>query len=186
MQTALPRRPFTTDEYHGLAAAGMLNEDDRVELLGGDIVEMTPIGSRHAACVDRLNLLLQRFADGRAIIRVQNPIRLNAYSEPQPDLSVLKLRTDFYATAHPAPADVLLVIEVSDSSAGYDLDVKLALYAQFGIPEVWLVDLQNGHVEIFTRPAAEGYQQSHRATGGDRVSVVALPGFDVSAGELVA
>src|SRR5580700_8395255 len=109
MGTVLQRRRFTADEYYRLAAVGILRENDRVELLDGDIVEMTPIGSHHAACVDRLIALLQRRVEGRGILRVQNPIRLNSRSEPQPDLSVLKLRTDFYASSHPQPGDILLV-----------------------------------------------------------------------------
>ena len=116
METAQQRRLFTADEYYRLADVGIFRRDDRVELLDGDIVEMTPIGSRHAACVDRLLALVQPRVTGRAILRVQNPIRLSPHSEPQPDLSILKARADFYASAHPAPGDVLLVIEVADSS----------------------------------------------------------------------
>jgi Uma2 family endonuclease len=186
MGTVLQRRLFTADEYYRLAAAGILRENDRVELLDGDIVEMTPIGSHHAACVDRLNALLQRRVEGRGILRVQNPIRLNSRSEPQPDLSVLKLRTDFYASSHPQPGDVLLVIEVADSSASFDRDVKIPLYARSGVPEVWLVDLQEGHIEIFAQPVAEGYQRSHRAARGDRVSCAALPGFHILVDDILS
>jgi Uma2 family endonuclease len=139
--TQLQRRLFTADEFHRIAEAGILREDDRVELVDGEIVEMTPIGSHHAACVDRLNVLLQRSVDGRGIVRVQGPIRLDAHSEPQPDLSVLALRTDFYASAHPTPSNVLLVVEVAETSARYDRDIKIPLYARAAIPETWLVDL---------------------------------------------
>jgi Uma2 family endonuclease len=185
MGTAVHRRLFTVDEYYRLATAGILGEDDRVELLDGDIVKMTAIGSRHAACVDRLNVLLQRWANGRAIIRVQNPIRLDAYSEPEPDLSVLHVRADFYASAHPTPNDVPLVIEVADSSLEFDRDVKIPLYARSGIPEVWLVDLEEGRVEVFSQPAPEGYRRSHLAVRGERVSCTALPGLDLPVDEIV-
>ncbi len=174
MGTAQQRRLFTADEYYRLADVGILSRDDRVELLDGDIIEMTPIGIRHAACVDRLLALLQPRVAGRAILRVQNPIRLDPHSEPQPDLSILKARADFYASGHPTPADVLLVIEVADSSLKFDRDVKVPLYARLGIPEVWLVDLEEGRVEIFAQPARDGYQQSHLAVRGERVTCDAL------------
>ncbi len=113
----VPRRRFTIDEYHRMAAAGVLSEDDRVELLDGEIVQMSPIGSPHAGCVDRLTALFTRRLRSRAIVRVQSPIVLDRRSEPQPDLALLAPRPDFYATAHPRPRDVLLVIEVMDASS---------------------------------------------------------------------
>lgn len=173
--TELQRRRFTADEYHRMAEAGVLRHDDRVELVDGEIVEMTPIGSRHAACVDRLMVLLQRCAEGRGSLRVQGPIRLDAHSEPQPDLSVLRSRADFYASAHPAPGDVLLVVEVADASFRYDRDIKVGLYAHAGIPETWLVDLQNERVDVFTHPAPQGYRSSRQIRRGDRLTSQALP-----------
>ncbi len=136
MAAQVARRMFTTDEFHRMAAAGILSEDDRVELIDGEIVQMSPIGSPHASCVDRLTALFVRRFGRRAIIRVRNPIVLSRHSEPQPDLAVLKLRTDFYAEKHPGPSDVLLVVEVADTSADYDRLTKVALYARAGIPEV--------------------------------------------------
>jgi Uma2 family endonuclease len=185
MGTAQQRRLFTADEYYRLADVGILSRDERVELLDGDIVEMTPIGIRHAACVDRLNALVQRFVNGRAIVRVQSPIRLDPHSEPQPDLSILKARADFYASGHPTPADVLLVIEVAHSSVGFDRDVKVPLYARSGIPEVWLVELEEGRVEIFAQPAPDGYRRSHLAVRGERVTCAALPDFSLSVDEII-
>lgn len=136
MSVQLLRRSFTVEEYHRMAEAGILREDDRVELLEGEIVEMTPIGSRHAACVDRLNQLGVRGVGPRAIVRVQSPVRLGERSEPQPDLTLLRARPDFYAHAHPGPADVLLIIEVAEASADADRTVKMPLYARAAIPEV--------------------------------------------------
>jgi len=125
MAAPLVRHRFTVEEYHRMGQAGILSEDDRVELIEGEIVEMAPVGSRHAACVKRLNALLSRRAGGRALVSVQDPIRLGEHSEPQPDLALLKPREDFYAAAHPGPEDVLLVIEVAETSLEYDREVKL-------------------------------------------------------------
>jgi Uma2 family endonuclease len=159
----LQRRLFTTEEYHLMGEAGVFGPEDRVELVDGEIVEMSPIGSLHAACVDRLVVLLQPHAAGTAILRVQGPIRLDAHSEPQPDLSILRQRADFYASAHPTPADVLLVVEVADTSLRSDRDVKIPLYARTGIPEAWLVDLATSTVDVFTHPSLQGYRESRRA-----------------------
>ncbi len=135
MTARLLKRLFTIEEYHKMAQAGILTEDDRAELIEGEIVEMAPIGSRHAACVARLTALLSRVQD-RAILWVQNPIRLGEHSEPQPDVALLSLRPDFYAQAHPGPQDVLLLVEVAETSPGDDREVKLFLYARAAISEV--------------------------------------------------
>ncbi len=169
MRTDVQRRMFTADEYHRMAETGILGYDDRVELVDGAIVEMTPIGPRHMACVDRLNLLLQRRFAGEAIVRVQGPVRLDPYSEPQPDLALLEHRADFYATAHPGPANVLLVIEVADSSVPFDRAVKLPLYARSGVAEVWLVDLVHDRIDVFTRPSPDGYRASAAASRGEAI-----------------
>src|SRR5882762_3247032 len=116
----VPRRRFTTDEYHRMGDAGVLSEDDRVELLDGEIVQMSPIGIPHASCVDRLNAFFTHRLRNRAVVRVQNPIVLDTHSEPQPDLTLLAPRRDFYSSAHPRPRDVLLAIEVMDASRSYD------------------------------------------------------------------
>jgi len=123
------KRLFNVDEYHRMAATGVLSESDRVELIGGEILEMSPIGRRHAACVDRLTRLLVIRLGETAIVRVQNPIALGQHSEPQPDVSLLRPRDDFYASGHPSPEDVLLVIEVCETSIDYDRDIKLPEYA---------------------------------------------------------
>ena len=185
MGTELQRRLFTADEFHRIAETGVLRDDDRVELVDGEIVQMTPIGSPHAACVDRLNVLLQRSIDVRGIVRVQGPIRLDAHSEPLPDLSVLRPRADFYASAHPMPSDILLVVEVADTSFRYDRDIKVPLYARASIAETWLVDLLNERVEIFTQPTAQGYQQSRRAGRGERLTTSALPTISLLVDDIV-
>ena len=185
METELQRRRFTVDEYYRMAETGILRHDDRVELLDGEIVEMTPIGSRHAACVDRLMELVQRCTEGRGILRVQGPIRLDVHSEPEPDLAVLKRRADYYASAHPGPGDVLLVVEVADASLRYDRDVKIGLYARAGIPETWLVDLQNERVDVFTEPSPQGYRASRQLRRGERLASPALPAASLLVDEML-
>jgi Uma2 family endonuclease len=183
MGTDIQRRLFTVREYYRLAETGILNEDDHVELIDGEIVKMTPIGSAHAGCVNRLNALLQKCFGGRGIVSVQNPIRLDAYTEPQPDLSVLSPRDDSYAAGHPGPEDVLLVVEVADSSLQYDRDVKTMVYAAAGIPEMWLVDLKGEHVDVFTSPQRTHYATRWRSHRGQRVlsTVLLTDPIDVDA-----
>ena len=185
MGAELQRRRFTADEYYRMAEAGVLRADDRVELVDGEIIEMTPIGSRHAACVDRLTVLVQRCAEGRGTLRVQGPIRLDAHSEPEPDLAVLRPRADFYASAHPGPGDVLLVVEVADASLRYDREIKVGLYARAGILETWLVDLQNERVEVFTDPTPQGYRASRQFRRGEPLASQALPAASLLVDEIV-
>jgi Uma2 family endonuclease len=178
-------RRFNVREYHQMAAAGILGEDDRVELIDGEIVEMPPIGSRHAACVDRLNRMFTTQLGQGVIVRVQNPIRLSRHSEPQPDLVLVRPRPDFYAASHPEPEDVLLIVEVADSSTGYDRSVKVPLYARAGIREMWLVDLERGRVEVLREPAGGGYQTVQAYGPEDRLSVDALPDIQISPDEIL-
>jgi len=158
-----------------MAAAGILSEDDRVELLQGEIVEMSPIGSRHAACVNRLTRVLSARLGQQAIVSVQNPVRLSEYSEPEPDLALLHGRDDFYAEALPGAGDVWLVVEVAQSSMAVDREVKIPLYARGGIPEVWLVDLEEERVEVYRRPEEEGYAEIERFGRGQLLSPEAFP-----------
>lgn len=168
-----------------MAEAGVLHEDDRVELLDGQIVVMSPIGSRHAAAVARLDHLLgQRVAD-RAIVWVQNPIVIGRYWEPQPDVCLLRPRDDFYATAHPGPADVLLVIEVADTSAEEDRQRKLPEYARAGIPEAWLVDFSRDAIERHRDPAADGYGAVSMFRRVDALVPLALPTVSIAAAEVL-
>ena len=148
--------------------AGVFSEDDRVELVEGEIVEMTPIGRRHAACVDRLNELLG--AQPGVIVRVQNPVQLSVYTEVQPDVALLRRRDDFYSRSHPTPPDVLLAVEVGDTSAAYDREVKLPLYARSGVPEVWLVDLNESIVEVYAAPEGGEYREPCRAARGESLA----------------
>ena len=182
---AARRRPFTVGEYYRMAAADILTEEDRVELIAGQIVAMSPIGSRHAACVDRLNGLLHRQQESPFIVRVQSPIALDAYSEPEPDLVLLRPRADFYADAHPTASDVLLAIEVADTSIDYDREVKLPLYAQAGIPEVWLIDLQKNRVEVYARLQGDAYQQCVEVTADATLTSPTVAGLELAAADVL-
>jgi Uma2 family endonuclease len=185
MAVHVARRPFTVAEYDRMIETGILQEHDRVELLDGEILEMSPIGSRHAACVNRLNTLFTRWAGDRAIISVQNPIHLNDYSQPEPDVAVLKPRDDYYVTAHPTGADVLLLVEVAETSLEYDRDVKLPRYAAADIPEVWLLDLPHQLVMVYSQPKGSVYQVTQIVRGGEMVQTTILGGFVIRADELL-
>jgi len=175
MAVQLLKRLFTVAEYHRMAEAGILGEDDRVELIDGEVVKMAPIGIRHATCVRRLNRLFSKWVGERAIVDVQNPIRLEEHSEPQPDLALLRPRPDFYAAEHPGSEDVLLVVEVAETSAAFDREVKVPLYARFGVPEVWLVDLAGEQVEVFRQPTPQGYRTVQTVRRGESVAPLLLP-----------
>lgn len=179
------RHRFTVEDYYRMAATGVLSEDDRVELLDGEIVDMTPIGSGHMGCVNRLTQLFSLGCGTRAIVQVQGPIRLGPHSEPQPDLALLRPRPDFYAEGHPGPDAVLLLVEVADTSLDVDRTVKLPLYARARIPEVWLVDLLGGRVEVHRAPEATGYGDVRRLGRGERLSPLALPGIAVRVEDIV-
>lgn len=167
------RRRFTTAEYERMAATGILREDDRIELIAGEIIQMNPIGGRHIQSVNRLTRLLSHIAGEQALVSVQNPIRLSDNSEPQPDLALLRDRD--YVTEIPAAADVLLTIEVADSSLAYDRGQKLPLYAAAGIPEAWLVDLIAGSIERHTEPRTDGYRLIARASRGESLASTVMP-----------
>ena len=185
MAVQLQRRRFTVHEYHRMGQAGILSEDDRLELLEGEIVEMAPIGSRHQATVDRLTELFSSRVAGEATVRVQGPVRLGDISEPEPDLTLLRRRTDFYATAHPGPEDVLLLIEVSDTSTEYDREVKLPLYARYGITEVWLVGLETEVVEVYRGSAATEYELISQSGRGQVLSPQAFPGLELAVDDIL-
>jgi Uma2 family endonuclease len=167
------RRRFTVHDYHRMGEAGILHEDDRVELIEGEIVEMAAIGTGHLACVNGLTRLLVRGVGDAAIVSVQNPVRLDEHTEPQPDLTVLRVRD--YRESLPMPGDVLLLIEVSDTTLSYDRGVKLPLYARAGISEVWIVDLVGEVIERHTDPSADRYRSLERSRRGGKIEAAALP-----------
>jgi Uma2 family endonuclease len=158
MSQQLAKHWITADEYERMGQAGIFPQDARLELLEGEIYEMSPIGSRHAACVKFLSNLFSRQFGDKLIVSTQDPVRLDDFSEPQPDVALLRWRDDFYRHAHPTPADVLLVIEVADTTLESDRRYKLPLYAKAGIPEAWLVNLPEEKLELHAQPASGAYQ----------------------------
>lgn len=173
---AVIRKRFTTAEFEQIAAAGIFGEDERFELLEGEIVAMSPLGPQHSATVTRLTELFYGLGNPSITIRVQDPIRLGDYSVPQPDVAIVNRRGDRYAGGHPEPEDVLLLIEVSESSLAYDRDVKLPLYARAGIAEVWLVALLPQVVEVYRAPNDNGYGEKRTLRRGDTLAPLHLPG----------
>lgn len=165
--------------------SGILTDRDRVELIKGEIIEMSPVGRRHAACVDRLTELFVLRLTSKAIVRTQNPIRLSDDSEPQPDLALLRRRNDFYETGHPKPEDIFLVIEVSDTTADFDREIKIPTYAEEGIAEAWLVDLNAQAIEIYQQPTASGYQNKQQLNRGQTITVPGFPNVQFSVEQLL-
>jgi Uma2 family endonuclease len=159
------RHLISVDAFHRMGETGILGPADRVELIAGEIIDKSPIGVLHAATVDALAKHLSRCAGESVFIRCQNPLRLDNISEPEPDIAILRPRADFYTTAHPGPADVLLVIEVADTSLAYDLGTKVPLYARHGIPEVWVIDAATRRTRVFCQPAG-GREGGHATDSG--------------------
>jgi Uma2 family endonuclease len=175
-QQAPARHRLDVGAYYKMAEAGILTQGDRVELIDGEIFDMVPIGSAHAGKTDRLNRLFARAAaDGLAHVSVQRPLRLDAFNEPEPDVMLLTTRADDYQARHPNAADVLLLVEVSESSLVYDRGPKLALYAKFGVPEVWIVDLRGAAIEVYREPNGDAYASMQRLTSGSLAPVL-VPG----------
>lgn len=174
------RRSFTVAEYERMGQFGIFSENDRVELVCGEIIQMSPIGERHAACVATLTQLITLRLRLSALVWAQNPIVLDDYSEPQPDLAVLKPRGDNYRTSKPTPNDVLVVIEVSDSTLEFDRKVKVPLYADAGIPEAWVVNLPEERIEVYGDPAGGEYQTVRSYARGRRLQSHTLASLRVS------
>ena len=175
------RHRLTADEVHRMAEAGVFDRSDRIELIEGDLIDMAPIGQGHAALVDSLTEVFVLAFAGRAITRTQGSIRLSDWSMPEPDVAVLRRRPDRYATgARPGPADVLLLVEVADSSLHFDRTVKLPLYAGAGIAEFWLLDVNRGTIETYRHPVADSYAETATYRAGDRVALALAPDIVVT------
>jgi Uma2 family endonuclease len=182
MSAVLPlaRHKLSVEDYHRMGEAGILGPDSRVELIEGEIIDMAPIGSLHASVVVFLTKFFIRSLGEAGVVSAQNPIRLLPASEPQPDLTLLKPRADGYRKSHPTAADVLLLVEVSDTTVDYDRRVKVPLYAQYGIQEMWLIDLKAESLEVYTAPVGKGYGSVRRFSKRESVTptlvqIAALP-----------
>ena len=178
------RKLFTVEDYEQMIQAGVLREDEQLELIEGEIIEMSPIGSAHLALVNRLNHLLVQRAGGLAQVSVQNPIHLSK-SEPQPDLALLRPRPDYYAAALPEPADILLLIEVADTTLDFDRNTKMPLYGRNGIAESWLIDLVNNVIEVYRGPASTGYRIKQTLGPGDSLLLAALADLSIAVEEVL-
>jgi Uma2 family endonuclease len=175
----IKRRQITVDEYYRMGKVGLIGPDERVELIEGEIIDMAPIGSDHASFVIQLTNLLVTAVKDKGFVSVQNPIRLSSRSEPEPDFAVLKPRADFYRKQLPTAADTLLVVEVCNTSERYDREIKLPLYAAHGIPEVWLISIEQQSLTIYRSLANNRYQQEQTTQSPSAVSLSALPDITV-------
>ncbi len=184
MALHLLKGPFTVDTYQRLAELGVLRENDRVELIAGQVVEMSPIGDRHASCVRRLIQLFARSHLEAAIVDVQNPVVLGEHDAPQPDVVLLKPRPDAYPR-HPRATDILLVIEVADTTLAYDRDIKIPLYARAGIPEAWVMDIAADRLETYQDPVAGQYVRVRTASRGDVLTPLQFPHLTFAADEIL-
>ena len=185
MSAIRTQQRYTVDEYEEMVVRGILTERDRVELIRGEIVDKMTMGTPHSTCTRRLIWFLQDHLQKQAFISLQTPIRLPD-SKPEPDVSVLRLRQDFYLKADPLPADILLAIEVSDSSLDFDRDVKGPLYAESGIVEYWIVNLNETCLEVHRQPSPAGtYGEYNVLHSGDTVEIAALPGVSLAVADIL-
>jgi Uma2 family endonuclease len=184
MQIEVAKKLFTVDEYDRMAEAGILGLQDRLELIDGEIIQMSPVGERHACCVRHALHLFMTSLNGRAVVSVQSPVQLNNYTEPDPDLVVLKPTADYYASTVWA-TDALLIVEVSDTTLRFDRTVKLPKYAAAGIAEVWIENLQTGELLVYRNPSGDRYLVSRTLQHGDTISPLAFPDAVFNVDELL-
>jgi len=185
MPTEVIKKRFTVDEYYRMAEAGILRPEDRVELIDGEIIQMSPIGQRHAARVNRANSLFIRAFGEQAVVSPQNPVQLSDWTEPQPDIVVFKARSDFYESKKPTPRDVLLVLEISDTTLRYDMKIKLPHFAAALIPEVWIQDINGDSLYVFRDPQGNCYVTSMQLKRGAFVYSLAFPEIRFSLDDLL-
>ncbi len=185
MAVELKRLRFSRADYHQMAKVGIIKPRPRVELIDGDIVVISPIGRRHKASVDRVNDVFAPRLHGVAIVRVQSSIVLGEYGEPEPDLVLLRFRADFYAESDEAPEDVLLIVEVADSSEAYDRRTKGPLYARFGIPDYWIADLNRDRITVYRDPTPDGYATSRVYRRGESIVPLAFPDLTVAVDDIL-
>lgn len=186
MTVAICRHRFTADDYQQMGRAGILAEDDRVELINGEVVTMSPIGTRHVAAVNRTTRALVMVVREKAIVQPQGSARLDIYNEPQPDFALLEPRADFYRSKHPGPSDILLLVEIADSSLSYDKEVKGRIYAEMNIREYWLADLKRDVVLCYSEPRDNSYQSVREYRSGDLIAAQALPDCPIPVDDLLA
>ena len=187
MTTLMTKRRFSVKEFIKMAEAGILYEDDRLELLDGEIIQMAAIGSYHAGCVLGLNKFFSRIVGEDALVNVQNPFKIDDDTLFEPDLVILRPRTDLYMTSYPTPSDALLIIEVSDSTINYDANVKIPRYASGGAPEVWQVNLQHNLIDSHSDPdtASGRYRNVRRFLRGQTITPTLLPNATLNVSDIL-
>ena len=185
MSVELQRRQFTVKEYHQMVEAGILTEDDKVELIAGEIVKMAPMGLPHAVCLRRLDRIFNKLLYSQVIIDTQIPINLSDDSEPEPDLVLLRLRDDFYAEKHPQPEDIFLLVEVADSTIKYDREIKIPLYAENGISEAWLIDINQQLIEVYRQAEGNSYQNVQQFFRGDSLTIEAFDEINLTVDQIL-
>ncbi|ERN40232.1 uncharacterized protein conserved in cyanobacteria [Rubidibacter lacunae KORDI 51-2] len=183
---ALAHKKFTIEQYQRMAEVGILTECDRVELIEGAIVEMSPLGSKHIGCVNRLAELFFMALSDVALVQVQSSVRVSDRSQPQPDLAILQRRSDFYSGKLPEPEDIFALVEVADTTINYDRTVKAPLYARADIREVWIVDLNTPAIEIYRNPSPDGYTSVQTVRPGESLAFQAFPDRPFAVGEILA
>ena len=185
MSLSLITRKFTVEEYEKMATEGIIKPDEKVELIRGEIIKMSPMGTRHAAGIARLTQLFYRKFGDLILLGVQNPIRLNNNSQPEPDLSLLIPRSDFYVAAYPCPQDIYLIIEVSDSTLDYDRYTKIPLYAEANIKEVWIINLKEEGLEVYRHPLQGSYQAIQKYYRGESIFIESFPEIELTLIEIL-
>jgi Uma2 family endonuclease len=175
MRTEPTKKLFTVDEVFKMADAGIFGPEERIELIDGEIIEMTPVGDRHIICVNRATTFFTESFGRRAIVSIQNPVHLNIHNMPQPDVVVFKPRADFYSSQRPVPSDVLFLVEVSDTTLRFDQKIKLPRFAAAGISEAWIEDLQHDLLLVYREPERDRYRVCLTYRRGDSVSPLSFP-----------
>lgn len=181
----LRRHRLSVDDFHRMAEAGILGPDDRVELIEGELIDMAPLGALHGGVTVKLGTLLQRRVGDAALVSIQGPLKLGPASQLNPDAMLLRPRANFYVDRLPEPADVLLLIEVSDTTLAYDRERKVPLYARHGVAEVWLIDLESNAVEVYRMPGPDGYGAVSRHGPGETIAPAAFPGIALAVADLL-
>lgn len=185
MAVSATRRQFTVEEFQRMAEVGILREDDRLELIDGEIIEMAPVGERHNSGVLRVSDIFYERVGASVLISSQGPIRLGKKSEPQPDVMLLRRRPDYYRSSLPQPSDVFLIVEVADTSLEYDRQTKARHYARSGVPELWIVDLTHDVILVFRDPSSKGYQTVQVTRRGEAISPLAFPDISILVADLL-
>ena len=185
METEVTKKLFTVDEYYRMGEAGIFGEEARLELIEGEIIEMSPVGSRHVACVNRATALFAARLAGKVMVSVQNPVLLSRYTEPQSDIVLARPRDDYYASERISPENTFLVVEVSDTTLRYDRNRKMPLYAKSGVSELWIENLQNDVILVYRDPGPKTYSTSLTVHRGESISLAAFPDVVFKVDELL-